>query len=169
MGEIVSPDYTVVLADKSDNPYLHAIKRGGSGIPARFVSDTHRKRGIGHSYRRAWREGHLRIAKAATAHGPVVFLLSDIVNGILLLRAVYVLPEYARECRLCVCRGEGSPGLYLTTFRRLPRNARFHAGLGFPVMEEAVLPDVVRRKLEGDWLMGFQNRIAIRWMPIAQR
>jgi GNAT superfamily N-acetyltransferase len=89
---------------------------------------------------------------------PVGFAAATPVGGFLHLAELSVDPVHGRigvgraliEAVDGLARRSGLAGVTLTTFRDVPFNAPFYAGLGFAEMPLAAAPDALRRQFHAE-------------------
>jgi GNAT superfamily N-acetyltransferase len=120
--------------------------------------------------------GQLWVAAAVADDAPVGFAYADVVDGAVHLEELDVLPAWGRrgigrrlvETVIADARARGVPAVTLTTFRDVPWNAPFYAGLGFRILEpDALTPGLTALlALEESRGLPARLRVAMRY-PIA--
>ncbi len=97
--------------------------------------------------------GHDVLVAAGPDDRPVGFAAAAPLDAFLHLAELSVDPNHGRigvgraliEAVAALARRRGLAGITLTTFRDVPFNAPFYAGLGFGEMKLADAPDALRR------------------------
>jgi N-acetylglutamate synthase-like GNAT family acetyltransferase len=100
----------------------------------------------------------------------VGYLLLQVVNGFALLAQVDVHPNHGRQGlgTALIVRGikqiqeMGFTDLYLTTFSHVKWNAPFYEKLGFNILKNRELPDVISNILHAEQSRGLTNRVAMK-------
>ena len=101
---------------------------------------------------------------------PVGYLLLQVLESIALLAQVDVHPDHGRKgvgtaliaAGIRHAEEAGFPALYLTTFAHVPWNAPFYERLGFTVLPEEEIPEVMAGILQEERARGLTDRVAMR-------
>ena len=170
-SKIVPAGYAIIPAESRHLPLLNAIELAAAKLfpddylPEHILSD----------------KVPMDVLLAAQAQGllwvvvdaggsPVGYVLVQVVDGMALLAQVDVHPDLGRQGlgRALIrhamrrIREQGFPECYLTTFSDIAWNAPFYAKLGFGVVGEADMPQVIAAILREEQERGLQNRVAMR-------
>ena len=116
--------------------------------------------------------GYVWIAASADADEPIGFAYADVVDGALHLEELDVLPRWGRRgigralvaAVVASAHRAGLAAVTLTTFRDVPWNAPFYAGLGFRVLETHELSPGLEALLAAEGARGLPRdlRVAMR-------
>ena len=170
------PGYSIGLARSGEVAQLPAIEDASAdlfpfediplelrqvpGLPMSFFEQARRAR-------RLW------VARAPRSEWPVGFAAAILLDAGAHLHQLSVLPDHGRQGlgRALVlevadwAREAGFASLTLTTFKHLPFNGPFYAGLGFAPMPVAEQGPEIRAALAREAESGLDpdKRIAMRW------
>lgn len=164
-----SPD--IRLAERSEIPVLAAIQlEAASRFPDDVLPEPMRS-----SYtvsrelmEHAVEKGRLWIAHIGD-NIPLGYAVWREVEGTAILEQVDVMPQYGKQGigtffvrhSMAQVLEAGHNCLYLTTFSSVPWNAPFYSNLGFTIVEDEKLPDVMKAIIEEE-RKAIKDRIPMR-------
>ena len=165
--------YRIVAARPRDLPAIGAIELAAARLLAGYAPDTVLNEMTSEQeLRDAQRHGRLWVALAGDI--PVGFALVEILEpNAAHLEEIDVHPDHGRRglgrrlmAEVCSWAVERKcPALTLTTFRDVPWNMPFYAGLGFEEIPSGALTPALRAVLQDEARRGLDpaRRVAMRW------